>query len=55
MAPNPLVVALCTDTDKVFSKPLYAAPVYKFEGKPTYTTMKLDYLKADAPGQEMTD
>jgi len=28
MAPNPLVIALCQDSDKVFSKPLYASPVY---------------------------
>src|SRR6266702_5064871 len=55
MAPNLLVVALHTDTNKVFSKPLYAAPVYKFEGKPTYPAVDLDYLKADAQGQEMTD
>jgi len=55
MAPNPLVVALCTDTDKVFSKPLYAALVYKFEGKPVYPVASLDYLKADALGWEMTD
>ena len=55
MAPNPLVVALRKDTDKVFSKPLYATPVYKFDGKPTYATAELDYLKADAQGQEMTD
>ncbi len=55
MAPNPLVIALRTDTDKVFSKPLYAAPVYKFEGKPTYATADLDYLKVDAQGWELTD
>jgi len=55
MAPNLLVVALHKDTDKVFSKPLYAAPVYKYEGKPTYTTAELDYLKADVQGREMTD
>ncbi len=55
MAPNPLVVALRKDTNKVFSKPLYAMPVYKFNGKPTYTTVELDYLKADAQGWEMTD
>jgi len=55
MAPNPLVVALRTDTDKVFSKPLYAAPVYKFDGKPTYVAVELDYLKVDAQGREMTD
>ncbi len=55
MAPNPLVGALCKDTNKVFSKPLYAALVYKFEGKPTYPMMDLDYLKADAQGWEMMD
>src|SRR6266702_6297851 len=55
MAPNPLVVGLHQDSDKVFSKPLYASPVYKFEGKPTYAQADLDYLKANAPGQEMMD
>ncbi len=55
MAPNPLVVALRTDTDKVFSKPLYTVPVYKFDSKPTYAATELDYLKADAQGREMTD
>ena len=48
-------MALHKDTDKVFSKPLYATPVYKFEGKPVYPTADLDYLKADAVGWEMTD
>ncbi len=55
MAPNPLVIALRNDSDKVFSKPLYASPVYAFNGKPTYATGELDYLKADAQGQEFTD
>jgi len=55
MAPNPLVIALRRDSDKVFSKPLYAAPVYAFDGKPTYATGELDYLKADAQGREFTD
>ncbi len=55
MAPNPLVVALRKDSDKVYSKPLYASPVYKFEGKPMYKTEELDYLKADAKGRDMTD
>jgi len=55
MAPNPLVIALRQDSDKVFSKPLYASPVYAFNGKPTYVTDKLDYLKADAQGREFTD
>ncbi len=55
MAPNPLVIALQKDSDKVFSKPLYASPIYAFNGKPTYATGELDYLKADAQGQEFTD
>ncbi len=55
MAPNLLVVALCKDTDKVFSKPLYATPVYRFDGKPTYTTAELDCFKANAQGREMMD
>jgi len=55
MAPNPLVIALRNDSDKVFSKPLYASPVYAFDGKPTYATGELDYLKADAQGREFTD
>ncbi len=55
MAPNPLVIALRKDSDKVFSKPLYTSAVYAFNGKPTYTTGELDYLKADAQGREFTD
>ncbi len=55
MAPNPLVIALRRDLDKVFSKPLYAVPVYAFDGKPTYATGELDYLKVDAQGREFTD
>ena len=55
MAPNPLVIALRKDLDKVFSKPSYASPVYAFDGKPTYTTGELNYLKADAAGREFTD
>ncbi len=55
MAPNPLVIALRKDSDKVFSKPLYASPMYAFDGKPTYATGELDYLKADTQGQEFTD
>ncbi len=55
MAPNPLVIALCKDSDKVFSKPLYTSPVYAFDGKPIYKTEDLDYLKTDAEGREFTD
>jgi len=55
MAPNPLIIALRSDSDKVFSKPLYASPVYTYDGKPTYATGELDYLKTDAQGREFTD
>ncbi len=55
MAPNLLVIALRRDSDKVFSKPLYASPIYTFDGKPTYATGELDYLKADAEGREFMD
>ena len=55
IAPNPLVIALHDNTDKVYSKPLYAAPIYQYDGKPVYTTAELDYLKADAQGREFTD
>ncbi len=55
MAPNLLVIALHKDSDKVFSKPLYAAPVYHFDGKPTYVTGELNYLKVDMQGWEFTD
>jgi len=55
MAPNPLVIALQRDLDKVFSKPLYGSVVYAFDGKPTYATGELDYLKVDAQGREFTD
>jgi len=39
----------------VYSKPLYASPVYLYEGKPIYKTEELDYLKAEAEGCEMMD
>jgi len=55
MAPNLLVIALHKDSDKVFSRPLYASPVYAFDGKPTYAAGELDYLKVDAQGREFTD
>ncbi len=55
MSPNPLVIGLRKDSDKVFSKPLYAAPVYRFDSKPTYVTGEMDFLKADAEGREFTD
>ncbi len=48
MGPNPLVIGLHNDTDKVYSKLLYTSPVYSFNGKPVYTVQELEVLKMDA-------
>jgi len=45
MGPNPLVIGLCNDSDKVFSKLLYATPLYSFSRKLVYTTQDLEVLK----------
>ncbi len=50
MAPSPIVIRLRDNTDKVYSKPLYASPIYQYDGKPTYTMVELDVLKADTVG-----
>jgi len=34
--PNPIVVGLRDDSDKVYTKPLYAAPIFHYDGKPVY-------------------
>jgi hypothetical protein len=36
MTPDPLVIALAEDSDKVYSKPLYAEPQVREAGKPHY-------------------
>ncbi len=48
MGPNPLVIGLRDNTDKVYSKPLYANPIYSFGSKPVYTIQELGVLKTDA-------
>jgi len=50
MTPSPIIVGLCDNMDKVYSKPLYATPIYQYDGKPTYTTADLDVLKMDVEG-----
>jgi len=42
------------DSDKVFSKLLYASPIYKFNSKPVYSVTKLEILKTDAESQNCT-
>src|SRR6266702_3090225 len=53
--PNPIVVGLCDDSNKVYSKPLYASLVYHYDRKPMYTAQELEMLKTDAEGKEQTD
>jgi len=55
MGPNPLVIRLWDDTDKVYSKPLYATPIYSFDGKPVYTIQELEILKSNMEDQDHWD
>jgi len=34
--PNPIIIGLCDDSDKVYTKPLYAAPIFHYNRKPVY-------------------
>jgi len=53
--PNPIVIGIRDDSDKVFTKPLYVALIFHYDGKPVYRVQELEVLKADAEGQEQTD
>ena len=53
--PNPIVVGLRDDSDKVYTKPLYVAPIFHYDGKPTYRAEQLEALKQGAEGQDQTD
>jgi len=53
--PNPIVVGLRDDSDKVYTKPLYAAPIFHYDGKPVYRAEQLEVLKQGAEGQDQTD
>jgi len=53
--PNPLVIGLCDDSDKVYTKPLYTAPIFHFDRKPTYKAQELEILKMEAEGQGQMD
>ncbi len=53
--PNPIVVGLCDNSNKVYSKLLYASPIYHYDGKPTYTAQELEMLKWDVEGKEQMD
>jgi len=53
--PNPIVVGLQSDSDKVYTKPLYAVPIFHYNGKPVYKAQELEMLKKDAEGEEQTN
>ncbi len=53
--PNPLVIGLRDDSDKVYTKPLYAAPIFHYDGKPVYGAEQLEMLKEGAEGQDQMD
>jgi len=46
---------LCDDSDKVYTKPLYAAPIFHYDGKPVYRAEQLKLLKQGVEGQDQTD
>ncbi len=49
---NPIVVGLQNDSDKVYTKPLYATPIFRYDRKPMYKAQELEMLKKDAKGEE---
>jgi len=53
--PNPIVVGLRDDSDKVYTKPLYATPIFHYDGKPVYQAQQLEALKLGVEGQDQTD
>ncbi len=53
--PNPIVIGLQDDSNKVYTQPLYAAPVFHYNGKPVYKAQELEVLKMEAEGKEQMD
>ncbi len=53
--PNPIVIRLRNDSDKVYTKPLYAAPIFHYDGKPVYRAQQLKKLKTGVEGQDQMD
>ncbi|SRR6266702_1264679 len=53
--PNPIVIRLHDDSDKVYTKPLYAAPIFHYDRKPVYRAQQLEQLKLGVEGQDQMD
>ena len=41
MGPDPMVVGIINESDKVYARPLYAAPHYNYGGKPIYPSVDM--------------
>ncbi len=39
----------------MYTKPLYAAPIFHYDGKPVYRAQELEMLKKDAEGEDQTN
>ncbi|KAH9160292.1 hypothetical protein EDB89DRAFT_2082058 [Lactarius sanguifluus] len=55
MNPDPIVLALAVDSDKTYSKPLYAEPHVRERGKPQYTPAEMHALSGGHSNQHRTD
>ncbi len=55
MHPNPFVIGLRDDSEKVYTTPLYATPIFHYDGKPVYKAQELEFLKMEAEEREQTD
>jgi len=53
--PNPIIIGLYNDSNKVYSKLLYASPIYHYNRKLVYMVQELEMLKMDAEGKEQTN
>jgi len=53
--PNPIIIGLRNDSSKIFTKPLYATPVFHYDGKPVYQAEQLEKLKLGVEGQDQMD
>ncbi len=52
---NPFVIGLRDDSEKVYTTPLYAAPIFHYDGKPVYQAQDLEILKMEAEEKEWVD
>ena len=51
----PIVLGILEDSDKVYSRPLYADPIWHFSERPRYTAEELAALDYSSPKRERVD